>query len=264
MTNIAIESRRLSKHFVSRGHGRALHMSVERTMRAVLPPLGNGNTRQGQKDEQRWAIRDVSFTVERGECVALIGHNGAGKSVLLRLLSRVTRPTSGEAFLYGRVGAVLDVGVGFNRELTGLENIFLQGSILGIKKRDLAKKLDAIVALSGMSDFLQEPLKTYSNGMQVRLAFAVAAQLEPEILLMDEVLAVADEDFIRVCVDRLAELRDEGRTIFLASHDLALLSQVCTRALWLEGGRVVGDGPIVSVAEQYHAHPRARPDQFRV
>lgn len=264
MTPLAIDARNLSKRFVSRGHGRALHMSVERKVRAVIPPVRNGKTPQGQTDDMRLALREVSFQVERGECVALIGHNGAGKSVLLRVLSRVTRPTSGEAFLYGRVGAVLDVGVGFNRELTGLENIFLQGAILGIKKRDLASKLDAIVALSGMSDFLQEPLKTYSNGMQVRLAFAVAAQLEPEILLMDEVLAVADEDFIRVCVERLAELKAEGRTILLASHDLALLSQLCTRALWLESGRLMGDGPIATVAAQYHAHPRAQPYPFRV
>src|SRR5262249_17238591 len=150
--------------------------------------------------DPRWALHDVSFEIEPGECVGLIGHNGAGKSVLLRILSSVTRPTSGEADLHGSVGAVLDVGVGFNRELTGRENIFLQGAILGIKKRDLSKKFDAIVELSGMHDFLEEPIKTYSNGMLVRLAFSVAAQLEPEILLMDEVLAVADEDFIRICI----------------------------------------------------------------
>lgn len=229
-------------------------------MRAVIPKPGE---RAGGKDKDRWALCDVSFQVERGECVALIGHNGAGKSVLLRVLSRVTRPTAGEAFLYGRVGAVLDVGVGFNRELTGLENIFLQGAILGIKKKDLATKLDAIVELSGMADFLQEPLKTYSNGMMVRLAFSVAAQLEPEILLMDEVLAVADEDFIQVCVARLRELKAEGRTIVLASHDLSLLEQVCDRALWLESGRLAGDGPIETVAQEYHMHSKTRPQGFR-
>lgn len=257
---LAIEAKQLSKRFVSRGHGRALHITLERTMRSVIPTPGE---RARSKDKDRWALCDVSFEIERGECVALIGHNGAGKSVLLRVLSRVTRPTAGEAFLYGRVGAVLDVGVGFNRELTGLENIFLQGAILGIRKKDLAKKLDAIIDLSGMSEFLQEPLKTYSNGMQVRLAFAVAAQLEPEILMMDEVLAVADEDFIHVCVEKLRELKRQGRTIVLASHDLSLLEQVCDRALWLETGRLVGNGPIETVAKEYHAHMRTRPQGFR-
>ncbi len=252
MSNPAISARHLYKQFTQRGnYARGLRASIDRAARAPLRRIAhpNGNARA---DEIRWALHDVSFDIERGECVALIGHNGAGKSVLLRTLAHVTYPTRGEADLYGNVGAVLDVGVGFNRELTGRENIFLQGAILGIKKRDLANKLDAIVALSGMEDFLQEPLKTYSNGMQVRLAFAIAAQLEPEILLMDEVLAVADEDFIRVCVQKLRELKNEGRTILLASHDISLLTQVCTRALWLERGRVVGDGAMDEIAAKYH------------
>jgi lipopolysaccharide transport system ATP-binding protein len=250
---VAISARQLYKRFAARRYSHGLRASFENRARSTLTrPSTNGHARPD--NEKRWALHDVSFQVAPGECVALIGHNGAGKSVLLRVLARVTRPTSGEADLYGRVGAVLDVGVGFHRDLTGRENVFLQGAILGIKKRDLAKKFDAIVALSGMQDYLEEPLKTYSNGMQVRLAFAVAAQLEPEILLMDEVLAVADEDFIRVCVQKLDELKREGRTILLASHDLSLLSQVCTRALWMERGRLLGDGPIQEIAAQYHAH----------
>lgn len=248
---IAIAARGLSKQFTAKYSRNGLRKSVDRVM---LAPWHNHPAFQPLLESRdRWALRDVSFEIAHGECVALVGHNGAGKSVLLRLLARITRPNCGEAELHGRVGAVLDVGIGFNRELTGRENIFLQGAVLGIRKQDLAKKLDAIVALSGMQDFLQYPLKTYSNGMQVRLAFAVAAQLEPEILLMDEVLAVADQEFINVCVDKLEELKREGRTILLASHDTALLERVCTRALWLEQGRLVRDGPIHAVLEKYHA-----------
>ncbi len=251
---LAIVARNLSKRFPPRrGYAQGLRAQIERVARAPLTRVWNGNGHAPSNDDVRWALREVSFEIARGECVGLIGHNGAGKSVLLRVLARVTRPTFGEADLYGSVGAVLDAGVGFNRELTGRENIFLQGAILGIKKRELARHFDAIVAFSGMEDFLEQPLKSYSNGMQVRLAFAVAAHLEPEIILMDEVLAVADEDFIRACVQKLGELKREGRTILLASHDLALLSQVCSRALWLERGRVIGDGAMEAMAEQYHA-----------
>jgi ABC-type polysaccharide/polyol phosphate transport system ATPase subunit len=253
----AISARHVYKRFVQKRQVHALHGIINRMFLAPVTRKASANG-HGSK-EKRYALQDITFDVPRGDCVGLIGHNGAGKSVLLRILSNVTRPTTGEADLYGSVGAVLDVGVGFNRELTGLENIFLQGAILGIQKRDLAKKLDAIIELSGMQDFLDQPLKTYSNGMQVRVAFAVAAQLEPDILLMDEVLAVADEDFIRVCVDKLNELKQDGRTIILASHDLALLSQVCNRALWLERGKLVGYGDMADIAEKYRAHVLAQP-----
>lgn len=249
---IAIAARGLSKQFTAKYGRNGLRRSVDRVILASLHHDAVSDPAQ-LSDQNRWALRDVSFEIAHGECVALVGHNGAGKSVLLRVLARITRPNCGEAELHGRVGAVLDPGIGFNRELTGRENIFLQGAVLGIRKQDLAKKLDAIVALSGMQDFLHYPLKAYSNGMQVRLAFAVAAQLEPEILMMDEVLAVADEEFINTCVRRLEELKREGRTIVLASHDTVLLERVCTRAIWLEQGRVVGDGPIREILERYHA-----------
>jgi lipopolysaccharide transport system ATP-binding protein len=251
MSPYAIVARGLSKRFTrQRAQGHALRQTIER---AAFSPLtrsrnGDGASRNGAL----WALRDVSFEIKHGECVALIGHNGAGKSLLLRILARITRPTYGEADLYGRVGAVLDVGVGFNRELSARENIFLQGAILGIKRQELARRYDAIVAFSEMEEFLEEPLKRFSNGMQVRLAFAIATQLEPEILLIDEVLAVADEDFILSSVKKLVELREQGRTILLASHDLSMLSQVCTRAVWLERGHVAGDGPMEGVASQYH------------
>jgi lipopolysaccharide transport system ATP-binding protein len=252
MTTV-ISARHLFKRFTLGRETRKLRNLFDRATRASLGRMRNGNGHMRQLDDHYWALNDVSFEVAEGETVALMGHNGAGKSVLLRVLARVTRPTRGEADLYGSVGAVLDVGVGFNRELNGRENIFLQGAILGIKKRDLAKKYDAIVELSGMQNYLELPLKTYSSGMQVRLAFAVAAQLEPSILLMDEVLAVADEDFLRICIQRLNELKREGRTILLASHDVTLLSKVCDRAIWMEQGRIAGDGPIAEIAEKYHA-----------
>ena len=254
----AISARGLTKQFARKRPHYGLHAAIEKSLPLPRKRAEKTLSLLPQQVSDGWALKDVSFEIARGECVALMGHNGAGKSVLLRILARVTRPNAGEAELRGRVGAVLDVGVGFNRELNGRENIFLQGAILGIRRSELVKKLDAIVELSGMQDFLEYPLKTYSNGMQVRLAFAVAAQLEPEILLMDEVLAVADQEFINACVRRLDELKAEGRTILLASHDTALLERVCTRALWLEHGKLVGDGPIQEIVQAYHEKISAR------
>jgi ABC-type polysaccharide/polyol phosphate transport system ATPase subunit len=256
-TNAIIASH-LGKRFAGRrGHGHALHESLERSFRAPLS-LAKPRTNPG---EPAWALRNVSFQITPGECVGLIGHNGAGKSVLLRILARVTSPTQGEAELRGRVAAVLDVGTGFKRELTGRENIFFQGAILGMRQREITKKFDAIVAFSGLEEFIDMPIKGYSNGMQVRLAFAVAAHLEPEILLLDEVLAVADAEFHRACVDRLSALAREGRTILLIAHDLEMIRELCPRALWLEHGRVASDGAAAAVIAQYQAHvaePRSK------
>lgn len=248
----AITVRNLTKYFpLNSKHSHALRSGLEHAMRNLfrrhngkpLPPIFD-----------RCALNDVSFDVTPGECVALIGHNGAGKSVLLRLLSRVTRPISGEAYLYGSVGSVLDIGVGFNRDLNGRENVFLQGAILGIKRSDLLRKFDEISEFAGIGDLMEQPLKSYSNGTLVRLAFAIAMQLEPDILLLDEVLAVADEEFLDICSRKLTDLQREGRTILIASHDMALLQKVCTRALWFEHGRLVGDGPMAEIAVRYHAH----------
>ena len=250
--NNAITVRNLSKCFpVNRGQANALRAALER---AALMPLTRVAGRDTPVQPFRWALNDISFDVPRGECVAIVGHNGAGKSVLLRVLSRVIRPTCGEADLYGSVGAMLDIGVGFNRDLTGRENVYLQGAILGIKKRDLELKFQEIVTFSGIGDLIEQPLKSFSNGTQVRLAFAIAVQLEPEILLMDEVLAVADEEFVGSCVRKLNHLKREGRTILLASHDISLLSQLCTRALWFEQGKLICDGPMAEIATRYHAH----------
>jgi lipopolysaccharide transport system ATP-binding protein len=251
MNDGAISARSVSKIYPQhKGHGHALREAIDRTLRVPFNP--SGKMQQPEKaSPMLWALRDISFEIQQGDCVGLIGHNGAGKSVLLRVLSRVTRPTRGEADLMGQVSSVLEVGIGFNRELSGRENIFLQGAILGMRRREIERKFDEIVAFSGMEEFLQEPLKTYSNGMLVRMAFAISAHLEPDILLMDEVLAVADADFQQMCVAKLKALAQEGRTIMLASHDLDLLAQICTRALWLERGNLVEDGAFAQVASQY-------------
>jgi len=244
----AITVNHLSKRFAGRrGHPFALHESLERIARAPFSFKKNA----AQPSEPGWALRDISFQIPTGECVGIIGQNGAGKSVLLRILARVTCPTQGDAELRGRVAAVLDVGTGFKRELTGRENIFFQGAILGMRKREIAQKFDAIVAFSGLEEFIDLPIKGYSNGMQVRLAFAVAAHLEPEILLLDEVLAVADAEFHRACVSRLGALAREGRTILLIAHDLEMIRELCPRALWLEHGRVESDGAAAGVIAQY-------------
>lgn len=190
-----------------------------------------------------WALKDVSFEIEQGEVVGVIGGNGAGKSTLLKLLTRITEPTSGSATIRGRVGSLLEVGTGFHPELTGRENIYMNGTILGMKKREIDAKLDEIVDFSGVEKFIDTPVKRYSSGMYVRLAFAVAAHLEPEVLLVDEVLAVGDADFQKKCLGKMGEISREGRTILFVSHNMAAVENLCSRAVWLEGGlvRQIGD-----------------------
>lgn len=245
---LAISAQHLYKRFPLAQGRKRLREAFERRLYSGAPhPAGHASLAP-------WALRDVSLEVQPGEQVGLIGHNGAGKSVLLRILARVTRPTQGEAVLRGSVGAVLEVGAGFNRELTGRENIYLQGAVLGMARREVARKFDDIVAFSELAPFLDAPLKTYSNGMQVRLAFAVAAQLEPDILLLDEVLAVADADFITAAVEQLHRMARDGRTLLLAGHDLDMLAQVCARMIWLEQGKLVRVGQAASVLADYRAH----------
>lgn len=185
-----------------------------------------------------WALRDVSFEIKQGEAVGVIGRNGSGKTTLLRILSRITEPTEGLGRVRGRVGSLLEVGTGFHPELTGRENIYLNGSILGMRRRELDGKLDAIVAFAEVERFLDTPVKFYSNGMYVRLAFAVAAHLEPEILLVDEVLAVGDAAFQKKSLGKMGEVGRQGRTVMLVSHQLNSIRKLCTRVLWLDGGRV--------------------------
>jgi len=197
------------------------------------------------------AVRDVSFSLEHGDAVAIIGPNGAGKSTLLKLLSAITAPTEGEIRLYGRLAALIEIGSGFHPELTGRENVFLSGAILGMRRREISAKLAAIVEFAGIGAFIDAPVKWYSSGMYVRLGFAVAAHLDPQILLVDEVLAVGDESFQQKCYRRIAELRRGGATIVFISHDLSSVEQLCTRALLVRGGRVELDGDARAVAAAY-------------
>jgi lipopolysaccharide transport system ATP-binding protein len=198
-----------------------------------------------------WALQDITFSVEPGELVALIGHNGAGKTTLLRVLSRISPPTTGWARLRGRVGSLLDVGTGFHPELTGRENVFLYGAVLGMRRSEVRERFDRIVEFAEVERFIDTPLKRYSSGMYLRLGFAVAAHLEPEILFVDEVLAVGDLAFQRRCVDRMAEIARGGATLIFVSHNDSLVSSVCTRAVLLERGRLIDDGPTLSVLDRY-------------
>ncbi len=204
-------------------------------------------------DEWIWPLRDVSFDVLEGEVLGIVGRNGAGKSTLLKILSRVTVPSAGEVEIFGRVGSLLEVGTGFHLELTGRENIYLSGAILGMSKPEIESKFDAIVAFAETEQFVDTPVKRYSSGMYLRLAFAVAAHLEPEVLLLDEVLAVGDAGFQAKCLSRIRELRDSGATILLVSHNMASVLSFCTRALWLEKGKLCAQGEPEAVVQQYLA-----------
>jgi homopolymeric O-antigen transport system ATP-binding protein len=203
------------------------------------------------KAEEIWALDDVSFRVEQGEVLGVIGPNGAGKSTLLKILTRITTPTRGGATIRGRVGSLLEVGTGFHGELTGRENIYLNGAILGMTRREITRKLPAIVEFSGVEKFIDTPVKRYSSGMYVRLAFSVAAHLEPEILLVDEVLAVGDAEFQRRCLGRMEELSGHGRTVLFVSHNMQVLARLCDRAILLREGRLVQDGPSEQVVAHY-------------
>lgn len=204
-----------------------------------------------ESDRDLWALRDVSFEVKRGEVVGIIGRNGAGKSTLLKVLSRITEPTSGRAEIRGRVGSLLEVGTGFHPELTGRENIYLNGAILGMRRTEIERKFDEIVAFSEVDRFLDTPVKRYSSGMYVRLAFAVAAHLEPEILLVDEVLAVGDSSFQRKCLNKMQDVGQQGRTVFFVSHNMPAVTRLCERAILLDEGRVLHDGPSHQVVGAY-------------
>ncbi|HXH06723.1 MAG TPA: ABC transporter ATP-binding protein [Vicinamibacterales bacterium] len=199
-----------------------------------------------------WALRDVSFEVARGETFGIVGRNGAGKSTLLKLLSGITAPTEGRIVIRGRAAALIEVGSGFHPELTGRENIFLSGAILGMTRREIAAKLPRIVDFAGVAPFIDTPVKWYSSGMYVRLGFAIAAHLEPDVLLVDEVLAVGDAEFQRRCLDRILELVRQGTTIVFVSHDLTAVERLCRRAMLIEGGRVAAIGSPAEVVAAYH------------
>ena len=241
MTAIRIEG--LSKKYII-SHRRELYATLRDTLagrvsgafgRIFLEPFG----RTGRPDEEEiWALKDVSFEVKRGERLGIIGRNGAGKTTLLKILSRITEPTEGRAGINGRVASLLEVGTGFHPELTGRENIYLNGAILGMSRSEIRKKFDAIVAFAEIEKFLDTPIKRYSSGMYVRLAFAVAAHLEPEILLVDEVLAVGDIEFQKKCIDRMNNIsRNDGRTVLFVSHNLEAIAALCPKCLLLTDGK---------------------------
>jgi homopolymeric O-antigen transport system ATP-binding protein len=201
--------------------------------------------------ELLWALRDVSFEIGRGEVVGIIGRNGAGKSTLLKILSRLTEPTSGMAMVQGRVGSLLEVGTGFHAELTGRENVYLNGAILGMRRREINRKFDQIVEFAGTGKFLDTPVKRYSSGMMIRLAFAVAAHLETEILLVDEVLSVGDVEFQRRCLGKMEDVTHEGRTVLFVSHNLPAVRRLCSRAILLSQGQIETDGATADVLDRY-------------
>jgi lipopolysaccharide transport system ATP-binding protein len=247
VTDVAIRVQGLSKVYRigERQRYKSLRESIMKTLGA---PLRKGNRRP---PETVWALSDVSFEVMPGEVVGVIGRNGAGKSTLLKILSRITEPTRGRVEVYGRVGSLLEVGTGFHMELTGRENIYLNGAILGMKRAEIAQRFDEIVAFAEVEKFLDTPVKHYSTGMYLRLAFAVAAHLEPEILLVDEVLAVGDAAFQKKCLRKMGDAAKEGRTVFLVSHNMGAVSTLCNQVTYLVAGRLKAKGPTAEVVSAY-------------
>lgn len=223
----------------------------ETQLRDQLVSLLRAPFRRREEKEILWALSDVSFKVGDGEVVGIIGRNGAGKSTLLKILSKITYPTSGRVRTRGRVASLLEVGTGFHEELTGRENVFLNGSILGMKQKEVAAKLDQIVSFAGVERFMDTPIKRYSSGMRLRLGFAVAAHLEPDILIVDEVLAVGDAGFQKKCISAMEDMRGGGRTVLFVSHNMAAVENLCSRAIWIDSGRVRMDGPTHKVMEAY-------------
>lgn len=238
--------------YVGGGRSRSFRESLTKKVQSGLHRWNDGNTFQNSEPETLWALRDVSFELRQGEVLGIVGRNGAGKTTLLKILSRITEPTEGRVVLRGRVASLLEVGTGFHQELTGRENVFLNGVILGMSRHEVRRKFDEIVEFSGVSAFLDTPVKRYSSGMKVRLAFAVAAHLDPEILIIDEVLAVGDAAFQAKCLGKLESVaQGEGRTILFVSHNMGVVRTLCSRGLYLEGGRVLGQGPVEEQISRY-------------
>ncbi len=231
----------------------ALRDLLGEVLLAPLRLLKRGSTSVSHEQREIWALFDVAFEVKPGEVVGVIGRNGAGKTTLLKLLSRVTEPSAGWAEICGSVGSLLEVGTGFHPELTGRENIYLNGAILGMSRREIGRKFDEIVTFAEVAEFLETPLKHYSSGMQTRLAFAVAAHFEPEILLVDEVLAVGDLSFQRKCLGKMDDVARDGRTVVFVSHQMNQIRRLCTRVIWIDGGRLRMDGPTAEVVSSYES-----------
>jgi len=263
MNQLAIRVEHLSKQFQIGGpQERYKTLRDTLTDLAVSPFRRIGAALRGQRKpaattQTIWALKDVSFEVQRGEVIGIIGRNGAGKSTLLKILSRITEPTEGYAELHGRVGTLLEVGTGFHPELTGRENIYLNGTILGMKRSEIERKFDEIVDFAEVERFIDTPVKHYSSGMYLRLAFAVAAHLDPEILIVDEVLAVGDAQFQKKCLGKMEDVANQGRTVLFVSHNMAAVRTLCTQTVLLRNGTVAGIGPTDQVIGQYLASSAA-------
>jgi lipopolysaccharide transport system ATP-binding protein len=268
MSDFAIRVENLGKHYQLGARENGYSTLRETITGFVTNPLKRFKSLSGRStdEESFWALRDVSFEVKPGEVVGLIGHNGAGKSTILKILSQITEPTEGRAEVHGRIGSLLEVGTGFHPELTGRENIFLNGSILGMSRAEVRRKFDEIVDFAEVEKFLDTPVKRYSSGMSVRLAFSVAAHLDPEILIIDEVLAVGDQAFQNKCLGKMSGVAQSGRTILFVSHQMAAVEAMCTSAMWLSEGRLLAQGGTSAIVERYlHAasHGAMQPLQDR-
>jgi lipopolysaccharide transport system ATP-binding protein len=258
MSDIAIRVEGLGKQFhiggIQKKHDRLGEQLAETLMsplRRIGKLLRGQATGAAELDETVWALRDVSFEIPRGEVVGVIGRNGAGKSTLLKLLSRITEPSEGYADIYGRVGSLLEVGTGFHPELTGRENVYLNGAILGMKKSEIVRRFDEIIAFAEIDKYVDTPVKHYSSGMYVRLAFSVAAHLEPEILLVDEVLAVGDIGFQKKCLGKMDDVADQGRTVLFVSHNMGVIKTLCDQGILLHQGNVIAEDSISEVVDTY-------------
>lgn len=258
MSSYAIEISNISKRYRI-GMREEIHDTFGGALSAwIKSPINNfkrvqklSKFNQDASDDIIWAVRDISFKVKHGEIVGIIGKNGAGKSTLLKILARITEPTSGHASIHGRIASLLEVGTGFHPELTGRENVYLNGTILGMKRKEIRNKFEEIVDFSGIEKYIDTPVKRYSSGMRVRLAFSVAAHLEPEILLIDEVLAVGDTGFQKKCIGKMGDIAGQGRTVFFVTHNMSALASLCHRVILLENGRLIGDGPTNSIIKEY-------------
>ncbi len=250
MSDITIRAENLSKQYniaAAKYRSDSLREQVTSGLKSLFRNIG----RPHRNENAFWALKDVSCEVRQGEIVGIIGQNGAGKSTLLKILSRITVPTSGRAEIYGRVGSLLEVGTGFHPELTGRENIYLSGAVIGMKKEEIRRHFDSIVDFAEIEKFLEVPVKRYSSGMYVRLGFAVAAHLEPEILLVDEVLSVGDVAFQKKCLAKIGDAAKGGRTVLFISHNMIAVNSLCERVIWVDGGRIVEDGPTAQIVTRY-------------
>ena len=262
MGDIAIRVEHLSKKYeIVIGKSRGGSGLAEHVTQGVRRMLGMGGRAESssQRREEVWPVRDISFEVQRGDIVGIVGRNGAGKSTLLKLLSRITEPTSGRVHMYGRVGTLLEVGTGFHPELTGRDNIYLSGIIYGMTKKEIDKRFEEIVAFSGVEKYIDTPVKRYSSGMYVRLAFAVGAHMDCEILIVDEVLAVGDTQFQKKCLGKMHDMGDQGRTVLFVSHSMDAVARLCKRVILLDQGKVIADGSAHEVVGKYmHAGASTR------